>query len=121
MNHPILKAATNGGYLCTHTRGRGSIKVKQISQIRENATVIRECSNERKASQREPRNGGQTPQSRHRHQLLLGDWEKTSTKRPHGYLHWQMVWWVKGLMNHPILMVATNVDYYAHTQAGEVV
>jgi hypothetical protein len=49
MNHPILKAATNMGYLRTHTRGRGSIKVKWISKIRENAIVIRECSNERKS------------------------------------------------------------------------
>jgi hypothetical protein len=24
-------------------------------------------------------------------------------------------------MNHPILKAATNVDYYAHTQGGEVV
>jgi hypothetical protein len=32
-----------------------------------------------------------------------------------------MVWWVKGLMNHPILKAATNVDYYAHTQGGEAI
>jgi hypothetical protein len=28
---------------------------------------------------------------------------------PKGCLHWKIVWWVKGLMNHPILKAATNV------------
>jgi hypothetical protein len=27
----------------------------------------------------------------------------------------------EGLMNHPILTAATNVDYYAHTQEGEAI
>ena len=71
-----------------------------------------------KASQRELSHGGQTPQSRHRDQMLVGDREKTSTKQPHGYLRWQMVWWVKILMNHPILNVATNVELL-HTHNGE--
>ena len=43
--------------------------------------------------------------------MLVGDLEKTSTKRPKGCLRWQMVWWVKGLMNHPILKAATNVGF----------
>jgi hypothetical protein len=41
--------------------------------------------------------------------MLEGDQEKTSTKRPKGYLCWQMVWWVKDLMNHLILKATTNV------------
>ena len=31
MNHPILKAATNVGLLCTHKQGRGNIKLEQNS------------------------------------------------------------------------------------------
>jgi hypothetical protein len=41
--------------------------------------------------------------------MSVGDREQTSTKRPKGYLCWQMVCWMKGLMNHPILKVATDV------------
>jgi hypothetical protein len=41
--------------------------------------------------------------------MLVGDREQTSTKRPKGCLHWQMVLRVKGLMNHRILKAATNV------------
>jgi hypothetical protein len=62
-----------------------------------------------KVSQREQRHEAQTPKSRHRHQMLEGYQEQTSTKQPKGFLHWKMVWWVKGLMNHPILNVATSV------------
>jgi len=75
-----------------------------------------------KASQREQRHGAQTPKSRHRHQMLEGDQEQTSTKQPKGCLHWKMVWWVKGLMNHPILKVANNVGLLrTHTsQRGKI-
>jgi len=41
--------------------------------------------------------------------MLAGDLEKTSTKWPKDFLYWKMVWWVKGLMNNPILKAATNV------------
>jgi hypothetical protein len=63
-----------------------------------------------KYSQRERRNGGQKPQSRNGHHMLVGDREQTPTRRPHGCLRWQMIWWVKGLMNHPILSDGTNVE-----------
>jgi hypothetical protein len=53
--------------------------------------------------------GRQTPQSRHQQQMLVGDGEQTSTNRPQDCLRWKIVWCVKGLMNHPILNVATNV------------
>jgi hypothetical protein len=42
--------------------------------------------------------------------MLVGEREQTSTKRPKGYLHWQMVWYVKCLMNHGILKATTNVE-----------
>ena len=42
--------------------------------------------------------------------MLLGDREQTPTIRPHDCLRWQMIWWVKGLMNHPILSDGTNVE-----------
>jgi hypothetical protein len=41
--------------------------------------------------------------------MLVGDWEQTSTKWPKGFLCWKIVCWVKGLMNHPILIIATNM------------
>jgi len=41
--------------------------------------------------------------------MLVGDQEQTSTKQPRGYVCWQMVKSGNGLMNHPILKVATNV------------
>jgi hypothetical protein len=63
-----------------------------------------------KSSQSERRHGGQKPQSRNRHQMLLGDREQTLTRQPHGCLRWKMIWWVKGLMNHPILRDGTNVE-----------
>jgi hypothetical protein len=63
-----------------------------------------------KSTQRERRRGGQKPQSRNQHQMLLGDQEQTPTSRPHDCLRWQMIWWVKGLMNHPILSDRTNVE-----------
>jgi hypothetical protein len=53
--------------------------------------------------------GRQTPQSGHQQQMLVGDREQTSTNRSKDCLHWKIVWCVKGLMNHPILNVATNV------------
>ena len=41
--------------------------------------------------------------------MLVGDREQTSTNRPQDCLRWKIVWCVKGLINHPILNVATNV------------
>jgi hypothetical protein len=49
MNHPILKAAANVDYYAHTQRGEASIKVEQNSHRREYATVIRECSKERKS------------------------------------------------------------------------
>jgi hypothetical protein len=63
-----------------------------------------------KSSQRERRNAGQKPQSRNRHQMLVGDQKQTPTRRPHDCLRWQMIWCTKGLMNHPILSDGTNVE-----------
>jgi hypothetical protein len=62
-----------------------------------------------KVSQREQRHGAKTPKSRHRHQMLEGYQEQTSTRQPKGFIHCKMVLWVKGLMNHTILNVATSV------------
>jgi hypothetical protein len=109
MNHPILKAATNVGLLCTHTRGRGSIKVEQNSRKWEYATVIRECSKERKSFTK-------GTEARGSNTTIMTPTPDVSRRpgenlhqAPKGCLHWKMVWWVKGLMNHPILKAATNV------------
>jgi len=49
--------------------------------------------------------------------MLVVDQEQTYTKRPKAYLHWQMVCWVKGLMNHPIFKDETNVGLlHTHTR-----
>jgi hypothetical protein len=51
--------------------------------------------------------------------MLVADRERTSTKRSMGCLHWQMVWCIKGLMNHAILKVATNVELLrTHTKGS---
>jgi len=92
-------------YTRTHTRGRGSIKLQHNSLKREHATAI----SKNLLRERQSFTKGQTPQSRRRHQMLVGNRKQTSTKRPKGCLCWQMVWRVKGLMNHPILKAATNV------------
>jgi hypothetical protein len=63
-----------------------------------------------KYSRRKRRHRGQKPQSQNNHQMLVGDREQTPTRRPHGCLPSQMIWWVKGLMNHPILGDGTNVE-----------
>ena len=42
--------------------------------------------------------------------MLVGDREQTSNNRPQDCLRWKIVWCVKGLVNHPILNVATNVE-----------
>jgi hypothetical protein len=41
--------------------------------------------------------------------MLVGEWVKTSTNRPRDCLRWKIPWCVKGLINHPILNVETNV------------
>jgi hypothetical protein len=48
--------------------------------------------------------------------MLVGDKEKTSTNPPQNCHRWKIVWCAKGLKNHPILNVATNVGLLrAHT------
>jgi hypothetical protein len=53
--------------------------------------------------------------------MLEGDREQTSTKRPKVCLSWQMVWWVKGLMNHSILKAANNVGLLRTHTGGETI
>jgi hypothetical protein len=72
--------------------------------------VVLKSNGVRTYSQRDRRHVGQKPQSRNRHQMLVGDREQIPTRQPHDCLRWQMIWWVKGLMNHPILSDGTNVE-----------
>jgi hypothetical protein len=118
---PNSQGCSQCGLLRTHTKGRSNIKVEINSHIWEYATVIRECGKERQRFTMEPRHEGQTPQSQQKHQMLVGDHEHTSTKRPRGCFHWKINWWVKGLMSHQILKVAANVYYYTCTQGEETV
>jgi len=101
-----------------HTSGRGSIKVEQNLRRQEYATVNRECSKERKSFTKETEARCSNTTIMHRHQILVGDQEENPTKPPNNSLPWKIVWWVKGLTNHPIIKVATNVGLL-HTQKGE--
>ena len=53
--------------------------------------------------------------------MLVGDRERTSTKRSKGCLHRQIVWCVKGLMNHTIHEAATNVELLRTHTRGSVI
>jgi hypothetical protein len=105
-----------------HTKGAEVVLKSNGAHADENMPLLfgNAITND-KSSQRERRHGGQKPQSRNQHQMLLGDQEQTPTRRPHGCLRWQMIWWVKGLMNHPILSDGTNVELLCTTQGGEAV
>jgi hypothetical protein len=72
--------------------------------------LLRNAVRKGKASKWEHWHRGETPQSQHQHQMLVGDQERTSTKLSKGCLRWQIVWCVKGLMNHTIHKAATNVE-----------
>jgi hypothetical protein len=53
--------------------------------------------------------------------MLVGDRERTSTKRSKGCLRWQIVWCVNGLMNHTIHKAATNVELLRTQTRGSVI
>jgi hypothetical protein len=101
----------------TH-EGRGIISVERNSHKTELPLLLGNAVRKGKYSIRELWDGAQTPQSQHWHQMLVGDREQTSTKWPKRYLHWQMVWWVKGLIKHPIHNVATTLRLL-RTHTGE--
>jgi hypothetical protein len=109
MNHPILMAQPMWDILYTHTRGRGSIKVEQNSQDVNIPLILGNVVRKGQSFTKGTEVRGSTPQSQHRNEMLLGEREKTSTKKPKGCLHWKKVWWLNGLMNHPILKAVTNV------------
>jgi hypothetical protein len=58
MKPPILRVATNVGLIRTHTRGSGSIKFERSSRRREHATLIFECTKERKSFKKENKEPG---------------------------------------------------------------
>jgi hypothetical protein len=94
-----------------HTKGGEVVLKSNGVHADENMTLLfGNAITKDKSSQRERRHGGQKPQSRNRHQMLVGDQDQTPTRWPHGCLRWQMIWWGKGLMNHPILGDGTNVE-----------
>jgi hypothetical protein len=94
-----------------HTQG-GQIVLKsnEIHANRNMPLLLGNAIRKGKASKWETWHGRETPKSRHQHQMLVAEREQTSTKRPKGYLHWQMVWCVKCLMNHRIIKAETNVE-----------
>jgi hypothetical protein len=60
--------------IITHTQGGEAIlKWKGIHADWNMPLLLGNAVRKDKASQREPRHEGQTPQSRHRHQMLVGD------------------------------------------------
>jgi hypothetical protein len=70
-----------------HTRGGEA--VLKSNEIHANGNMPLSLANairKGKASESKPWHRGETPQSRHQHQMLVGDREQTSTKRPNGCL-----------------------------------
>jgi hypothetical protein len=119
LNEPPNSQGCNQCGIIMHThKGRGSIKVEWNSRRREYATVIRECSKERQSFTKgiEARGSNTTITT------PTPDVSRRPRENLHqaaqGLPHWQMVWWVKGLMNHPILKATTNVGLL-HTHKGE--
>jgi hypothetical protein len=104
-----------------HTQG-GQVVLKW-NEIHANGNMpplLRNAVRKGKASKWKLWHGGETPKSRHQHQMLVGEQEQTSTKLPKGYLHWQMVLCVKCLMNHKILKATTNVELLrTHTRGRD--
>jgi hypothetical protein len=103
-----------------HTSGRGCIKVEQNLRRREYATVNRECSKERKSFTKETEARWV---KHHNHDTDTRCYRRPGDKPPPSAQGppWQMVWWVKGLMNHPILKVATNMGLLRTQEGGETV
>jgi hypothetical protein len=70
-----------------HTQGGEA--VLKWNDIHENGNMPLSLGNairKGKASELKPWHRGETPQTRHQHQMLVGDREQTSTKRPNGCL-----------------------------------
>jgi hypothetical protein len=70
-----------------HTQGGEA--VLKWNDIHENGNMPLSLGNairKGKASKLKPRHMGEKPQTRHQHQMLVGDREQTSTKRPNGCL-----------------------------------
>jgi hypothetical protein len=70
-----------------HTKG-GEAVLKR-NDIHVNVNMPLSLGNEirkGKASKLKPWHRGEKPQTRHQHQMLVGDREQTSTKRPNGCL-----------------------------------
>jgi hypothetical protein len=94
-----------------HTQGGEAVlKWNNIHTNGNMPLLLRNAVRKGKRSKWEHWHRGETPQSQHQHQMLVGDRERTSTKQSKGCLHWQIVWCVQGLMNHPIHEAATNVE-----------
>jgi hypothetical protein len=84
MNQPILKAATNVGLLCTHTRGEVVLKWNEIHANENMPLLLGNAVRKGKASKWEPWHGGETPKSRHQHQMLVGEREQNLNQATQG-------------------------------------
>jgi hypothetical protein len=105
-----------------HTQGGEAVlKWNNIHANGNMPLLLRNAVRKGKRSKWEPWHKGETPQSQHQHQMLVGDLERTLTKRSKGCLHWQIVWCVNGLMNHTIQEVATNVELLRTHTRGSVI
>jgi hypothetical protein len=70
-----------------HTQGGEAIlKLNEIHVDENIPQLLGNAVRKGKDLQREPRHVGQALQSRHRHQMLVRDPKKTSTRRPKDYL-----------------------------------
>ena len=74
LHEPPNSQGYNQCGIITHTQGGEAIlKWKGIHTDWNMPLLLGNAVRKGKASQREPRHEGQTPQSRHRHQMLVGD------------------------------------------------
>jgi hypothetical protein len=93
LNEPPNSQRCNQCGIIKHTQwGEALLKWNGIHADENIPLLLWNAVRKGKASKWEPWHGGETPKSRHQHQMLVGEWEQTSTKRTKGCLHWKMVW-----------------------------
>jgi hypothetical protein len=84
LNEPLNSQGCNQCGIITHTKEAEVVLKLNGVHVDENMSLLfGSAITKDKSSQRERRHGVQKPQSRNRHQMLVGDREQTPTKRPH--------------------------------------
>jgi hypothetical protein len=77
----LVITATNVGLLCTDTRAEVVLKWNEIHANGNMPLLLGNAVRKGKASKWEPWHRGERPKSRHQHQMLVGEREKTSSNQ----------------------------------------